>query len=663
MKKNLTWILLLFIGNGLFFYGFYGCTDSSTKKVARSSARNGIPEETKCEAGFYKNSSSQECIDVEEGFISNENSNEQTQCSGNTHPNSDSSVCVECPDSYHANSVNGDCEANIIVCPIANGRGTQTWDDTNNVYTACTVTSCHRSYYKDNTNQCVSVSGAYISLAGSTERTACSGSTVPNTLKNACITCPMGQAPNSSNTDCACASLSCATSLTLDTLEEISVFNASTYTLKGTCSENGQPVQISINTSDITTSVNCTNNSWEVALDLTALSTTPPSLQVQHKKSSETTGVVISKASSELTYSFNCPTDYIPVPRLEGYTSRDFCVSQFEEKKDPRASVVKPYVEITHTNSRAYCQNKTTRGGYYDLISNDQWQTLARNIEKVAENWENGSIGTTALNQGAILGTNAELIPIPKSSQEKNNPCYETGATCDFNTWHKYRRTHKLSNGQIIWDLSGNAGEWIREIFGNTSNYSHSSYISVIKNDSYKKASKNPKKPSIIVLKSLYVGNEQSRERIVDKKTFKELFGPAGDMSAFSTTPFAGLGYASFADKSTATVRFFRGGHNQRANPVAEMPDPTQHGIFSLERRRFGARPLVSLRCVFNPDPVQNPCHAIHAGGSASCTQNLARFYYDQSQNKCASFNYSGCGGNSNNFQTELDCLRTCKKW
>ena len=34
------------------------------------------------------------------------------------------------------------------------------------------------------------------------------------------------------------------------------------------------------------------------------------------------------------------------------------------------------------------------------MISNDEWQTLARNIESVSSNWRGDFIGSGALNQG-----------------------------------------------------------------------------------------------------------------------------------------------------------------------------------------------------------------------------------------------------------------------
>lgn len=38
------------------------------------------------------------------------------------------------------------------------------------------------------------------------------------------------------------------------------------------------------------------------------------------------------------------------------------------------------------------------------------------------------------------------------------------------------------------------------------------------------------------------------------------------------------------------------------------------------------------------------------------------RFYFDRKSLKCKEFNYGRCGGNSNNFKSDLSCMGTCIK-
>ncbi|XP_048201077.1 tissue factor pathway inhibitor [Perognathus longimembris pacificus] len=44
------------------------------------------------------------------------------------------------------------------------------------------------------------------------------------------------------------------------------------------------------------------------------------------------------------------------------------------------------------------------------------------------------------------------------------------------------------------------------------------------------------------------------------------------------------------------------------------------------------------------------------------CKANVNRFYFNLDTGKCQLFNYSGCGGNENNFTTRRACFRACKK-
>ncbi|XP_037500990.2 carboxypeptidase inhibitor SmCI [Rhipicephalus sanguineus] len=44
------------------------------------------------------------------------------------------------------------------------------------------------------------------------------------------------------------------------------------------------------------------------------------------------------------------------------------------------------------------------------------------------------------------------------------------------------------------------------------------------------------------------------------------------------------------------------------------------------------------------------------------CLGNLERFYYNYGSNTCKPFVYGGCGSNGNNFETKLDCMKSCSK-
>ena len=42
------------------------------------------------------------------------------------------------------------------------------------------------------------------------------------------------------------------------------------------------------------------------------------------------------------------------------------------------------------------------------------------------------------------------------------------------------------------------------------------------------------------------------------------------------------------------------------------------------------------------------------------CGATNPRFYFDAASGQCKEFNYSGCGGNGNNFESEYECKMTC---
>uniref|UniRef100_A0A914P994 BPTI/Kunitz inhibitor domain-containing protein n=1 Tax=Panagrolaimus davidi TaxID=227884 RepID=A0A914P994_9BILA len=79
-------------------------------------------------------------------------------------------------------------------------------------------------------------------------------------------------------------------------------------------------------------------------------------------------------------------------------------------------------------------------------------------------------------------------------------------------------------------------------------------------------------------------------------------------------------------------------------------------------------------KCCLEPNPVTNTATRIcrdpeGVSSDSICNQPLAvgsctapsiRYYYDASSGSCRSFQYSGCGGNANNFQSLASCQATC---
>ncbi|XP_022215345.1 BPTI/Kunitz domain-containing protein 5-like [Drosophila obscura] len=42
------------------------------------------------------------------------------------------------------------------------------------------------------------------------------------------------------------------------------------------------------------------------------------------------------------------------------------------------------------------------------------------------------------------------------------------------------------------------------------------------------------------------------------------------------------------------------------------------------------------------------------------CSEMQVRWYFDPQYNKCRAFHYSGCGGNSNVFVLQSECINYC---
>ena len=90
--------------------------------------------------------------------------------------------------------------------------------------------------------------------------------------------------------------------------------------------------------------------------------------------------------------------DWVAVPGNSSYERNDFCVMKYEAKEGiirtkSNASGT-PWVSISQTTAAAECASIGAQ-----LISNDQWMTIATNIANQASNWSGNSVGSGALNR------------------------------------------------------------------------------------------------------------------------------------------------------------------------------------------------------------------------------------------------------------------------
>jgi len=157
-----------------------------------------------------------------------------------------------------------------------------------------------------------------------------------------------------------------------------------------------------------------------------------------------------------------CPTGYIKVPGNILYQTKDFCVMKYEAKTGSATVAATtqatgfPQVNINQTNAATAC---SLNGAGYGLITNAEWMTIARNIEVQSSNWSNNTISNAnSLNRGHSDSSPASALVASTNDLEGCNG-YTDGRSCT-NQWHANKRTHTLSNGEIIWDISGNVWEW-----------------------------------------------------------------------------------------------------------------------------------------------------------------------------------------------------------
>jgi hypothetical protein len=161
-----------------------------------------------------------------------------------------------------------------------------------------------------------------------------------------------------------------------------------------------------------------------------------------------------------------CPTNYLYIP-TSASNAGNFCISKyqihFSGSSGAEVGVSSPNLAPTLSDQSAAVRSCSNIGTGYALISNNQWQTVARNIEGVPTNWSGGIVGSGSLSGGAInTRVFGNTPPVP--SPDDNVACAGSAIPCNQTTWGKYRRTMTLSTGQVIWDMTGLAWQWVSDV-------------------------------------------------------------------------------------------------------------------------------------------------------------------------------------------------------
>ena len=103
-------------------------------------------------------------------------------------------------------------------------------------------------------------------------------------------------------------------------------------------------------------------------------------------------------------------------------------------------------------------------GEWYHLITNNEWMTIARNIEANPENWANGIVWSTVADWWWLFRGNVNLNDSVSCNHWSVLDWDTDWNNCLINEWiHEWRnkRMHILSNGSEIWDLSWNVWQHV----------------------------------------------------------------------------------------------------------------------------------------------------------------------------------------------------------
>jgi hypothetical protein len=115
------------------------------------------------------------------------------------------------------------------------------------------------------------------------------------------------------------------------------------------------------------------------------------------------------------------------------------------------APSVQQWVNVSQTTAIAVAPNVANCIGCH-LITEAEYLTIAQNVLSVGTNWSTGIVGSGYIYSGH--NDNAPANALVAGTDDNNGYYGET------NTGGNQRRTLTLTNGQVIWDLSGNVYQW-----------------------------------------------------------------------------------------------------------------------------------------------------------------------------------------------------------
>lgn len=190
-----------------------------------------------------------------------------------------------------------------------------------------------------------------------------------------------------------------------------------------------------------------------------------------------------------------CPEWFLRVPWNEDFNQPWFCVMKYEATYEDatvpnstvpdilwntvqyqvwKIPVSKPLLyPIAEINQQQAIDSCKSMWDWYNLITNDEWMTIARNIEQQNSNWSWWTVWTSWIFRWITneLNTTTSLwCKTIDSSWNHSRIAMSSPLNIDTTKWGTQKwsdcdskRQLQLSNWEIIWDLSGNIWEHVNK--------------------------------------------------------------------------------------------------------------------------------------------------------------------------------------------------------